>query len=286
MIVTIITRVRRAVLATIVSVVTAASAAVEPAPSPEVAPGVGSASGVVLGADISWPNCPKGMGMRSRPTQGKPLPKPSTRFVVIGLTNGPAFHPNPCLASQVAWAKTRHLYVAAYAVATYPTKRQLAAHGTTGPHSTHRDYGKLFNTGYAQARVNVANMERVGLASPIVWVDVEPVSPPSPWSGSKGGNRAVVDGVVHGYQSAGYQVGFYSTKTLWRIIVGKTRYRLPEWRTAGQATRRAALARCRTDQIQGGSAVLTQWYDSDRDYDAICPGRPASEVLRGYFTKY
>ena len=59
------------------------------------------AGGLVVGRDVSWPNCPRGMGIPSRPSQGKPMPPPSARFVVIGLTNGPAFHPNPCLETQV-----------------------------------------------------------------------------------------------------------------------------------------------------------------------------------------
>ena len=57
------------------------------------------------GPDVSWPNCPKGLGIPSRPTQGKPMPPSSARFVVVGLTNGPAFHPNPCLEEQVAFAR-------------------------------------------------------------------------------------------------------------------------------------------------------------------------------------
>src|SRR5687768_6976562 len=57
--------------------------------------------GLVLGGDVSWPQCPEGMGIPERPTQGLPMPLPSARFVVLGLTNGPAFTPNPCLDDQV-----------------------------------------------------------------------------------------------------------------------------------------------------------------------------------------
>ena len=29
------------------------------------------------------------------------MPVDEARYVIIGLTNGPGFYPNPCLASQV-----------------------------------------------------------------------------------------------------------------------------------------------------------------------------------------
>ena len=37
---------------------------------------------------------------------GLPLPPASSQFVVVGLTKGLPFTENPCLASQVAWART------------------------------------------------------------------------------------------------------------------------------------------------------------------------------------
>jgi len=67
-------------------------------------------------------------------------------------------------------------------------------------------------------------------------------------------------------------------------LVGRVRYRFPEWRTAGLSTRRAALAKCRRGAFQGGPAVLAQWYTAREDFDLLCPGRPADDVLREYFT--
>jgi hypothetical protein len=240
---------------------------------------------VVVGADVSWPNCPEGLGIPSRPTLGKPLPRASARFVVIGLTNGPAFHPNPCLVSHVTFARERGLWAGAYAVATYPTPRQLARYGDRGPRPDTTLRGRLFNTGWAQARVNLATMRAAGLHAPAVWVDVEPVSAPAPWSGRPRRNQAVVDGVLAGYRAAGLGVGFYSVPRLWRGILGSARYRLPEWRTAGPQDRRAALGRCRGPAFQGGRAVLAQWWDTDRDHDVLCPGRPAGDVLQTWFVR-
>jgi hypothetical protein len=267
------------VLAAVLSSTSAVVAGVTPSVT---APDAGR---LVVGRDVSWPNCPKGMGIPSRPSQGKPMPPPSARFVVVGLTNGPAFHPNPCLEAQVAYARLNHLWASAYAVVTYPTRGQQRRYAAQGPHDARERLGRLRNTGAAQALQNVAAMRAVGLDSPIVWVDVEPVSPPSPWSRSRAANRAVLAGAVAAYRQAGLRVGFYSTPHMWRDIVGRVRYRLPEWRTAGLSTRRAALAKCRRDAFQGGRAVLAQWYTSREDFDLVCPGRPAEDVLAEYFTR-
>ena len=120
-------------------------------------------------------------------------------------------------------------------------------------------------------------MREVGLDSPIVWVDVEPVSPPAPWSRSRAANRAVLAGAVAAYRRAGLRVGFYSTPTMWRDIVGRVRYRFPEWRTAGLSTRRAALAKCRRDAFQGGRAVLGAVVHRPRGLRPAVP-RPAGRT--------
>lgn len=247
-------------------------------------PGEADAGQGAVGRDISWPNCPRGMGIPQRRTLGKPMPPPGTDYVVIGLTNGPGFYPNPCLAYQVAYARELNLWAAAYAVVTYPTPSELTQYGGAGPHASNTKEGRLRNAGWAQARKNIANMRAAGLESPIIWVDVEPVLPPSPWSDDIAANRFVVEGAIGGYRAAGLEVGVYSTTYLWQSIVGATSYGLPEWRAAGQATKAEALARCTTGTIQGGDAVLGQWATPDVDFDVLCPGPPAIEVLRAYFS--
>src|SRR6476659_4350590 len=125
------------VVSLVLAVVLGATAAATP-----VAPSTGGAGLQVLGSDVSWPNCPKGLGMPSRRTQGKPMPPASARFVVIGLTNGPAFHPNPCLEEQVAFARLQHLWTSAYAVLTYPTRGQLRSYGDAGPYAAQPGPGR------------------------------------------------------------------------------------------------------------------------------------------------
>jgi Putative peptidoglycan binding domain len=233
------------------------------------------------GGDVSWPQCPPSSGHG----YGLPMPNASARLVVIGLTSGPGFSPNPCLASQTRWAKARHVYTAAYAMTTYPTANQFAAYKYSGPFNTSTFTGRMNNVGFAQARYNVASMRRVALASPIVWIDVEPYRPG--WSTSKIANKTLIDGARYGYTSAGYRVGFYSTQALWSSILGTTRYRLPEWRTAGPRNLAAANARCAGSySFQGGAAVLGQWWGPNIDYDTTCPSSNTPLLLATYFHKY
>jgi hypothetical protein len=228
--------------------------------------------GPVLGGDLGWPQCPRGMGIPQRRSQGAPLPLAGVRYVVIGLTNGPGFVANPCLADQVDWARRHRLLTAAYAVASQPDAGTVARYGTDGPFDASTRLGALANTGYQQARLNLTSMIEAGLRSPIVWIDVEPV-PDFDWSADPVANAAVVRGVARGYVSAGYRIGIYSTPYLWTQIVGDLALGVPEWRAAGLTSRAEAARRCGDDWgIQGGDAVLSQWVEQDRDRNVTCPG--------------
>ena len=228
--------------------------------------------GPVLGGDISWPQCPKGLGIPEKRTLGLPPPLPTAEYVVVGLTNGPGFVENPCLADQVSFVRGQGLGLAAYAVVSYPDQRTLSREGVDGPYDGGSTLDALRNVGYAQAEFGVASMKRTGLVTPVVWVDVEPVND-FEWSGDTTANAAVVEGAVRGYEDAGYRVGVYSTAYLWQGVVGGLRLGVPEWRAAGQTSRAEALSRCADDaSIQGGKAVMGQWVEDSRDQNVTCPG--------------
>lgn len=240
----------------------------------------------VLGADISWPQCPEGMGIPEKRTLGMPMPIPEAEYVVIGLTNGPGFTPNPCLADQVDWVADRHLMAAAYAVSSYPSAAELAEHGDDGPFDGGSDLDRLKNVGYQEAAFNIASMEAAGLKTPIVWIDVEPV-PHFEWSSDRTANAAVIEGVARGYVDAGYRIGVYSTPYLYADVVGDFSLGgVPEWRAAGHTSADEALARCSGSEwsIQGGEAVLGQWVEDDRDQNLTCPG--ISVDLGRWFHQY
>ena len=244
------------------------------APAAPAAAAVEAADGVRLtGGDISWPNCPRGVGIPSRRSPGNPMPLASAGFAVIGLTNGPGWYPNPCLADHVAWAKARGVWTSAYSMTTFPTAAQRAAYGATGPWSPATGPGRLRNAGYQQALFNVASMSTTGLDVPFVWVDVEPY-PTHPWPRNVRANRQVVRGVVRGYEDNGYRVGFYSYDGGWRAVVGSWRKpRYPTWVPVGPVSRgkARASARCAVPSFSGGPVWLAQWVKNARDRDVTCP---------------
>ncbi|RJS45534.1 hypothetical protein [Nocardioides cavernaquae] len=226
----------------------------------------------VLGADASWPQCPRGMGIPQKQSKGAPMPTDAAEFVVLGLTNGPSFTPNPCLADQLAWVRERDLMVGAYAVVSWPTDAQLAKVGKKGPYDGATRLGALRNAGYQAALFTIATMREAGLRTPAVWIDVEPV-PDFDWSADLAANAAVVEGTARGYRDAGLRIGYYSVKSLWQRVVGDLRVNAPEWRAAGQTSLTAALDRCSEDwSFGGGRAVLAQWVEDDRDRNVTCPG--------------
>jgi len=191
----------------------------------------------------------------------------SASFVVVGLTDGGSFRANPCLARQVASAKARHLWVGAYAISTHPTSAQLTRYGGTGTL-----LARLRRVGAAQAGFNLATMARVGLRSPMVWVDVEPRTR-SPWSASAANNNAVIDGVIAGYEAAGVRAGIYSYNKAWKAITGgRVLPGVPTWVPVGHDGKAAASATCHVASYAGSKPWLTQWTDGVRDYNLTCPG--------------
>ena len=215
------------------------------------------------GYDISWPQC------------GGTMPPTTAAFVVIGLTRGLPFTENPCLASQVTWAKDHSVPAQAYTMAAYPTSSQLQSNGSAGPWSSSTVAGRLANVGYAEAGYAAASLARAGFHPPVVWVDVEP-RPAQPWpAGSdvaRARNRSVVTGLLRGLHDAGYAYGLYSFASGWSDIVGAWRLPgVPVWATAGRKTSADALTMCGGPSFSGGPVHLAQWYDDTRDSDLTCP---------------
>jgi len=237
------------------------------------------------GRDIGWPQCSGDLGFRGHNGRGQPMPDPGVKFVIVGLTNGRSFTPNPCLDRHLSWVRNHHVHAAAYAFGTYPTRAQVRRYRHNGPYDGRGTAGALANAGHAAARYNIRLMQRHGFTTPHIWLDVEHSST-RPWSGRPVRNGSVVRGWVRAYRNAGYSVGFYSTTSIWRDIVGRLRFGLPEWRTAGPASPRAALGRCRERGFQGGRAVVSQWWTTHRDFDRLCPAPSRDAVFQRYFHKW
>ncbi|WP_457972925.1 FG-GAP-like repeat-containing protein [Arthrobacter sp. D1-17] len=234
-------------------------------------PGAPAAQAVSLrGHDISWPQCPTAAG-----GFGLPMPPASSQFVIIGLTKGLPFTENPCLASQVNWAKTNKKPAQAYTMAAFPTAAQLTTYRARGPWSSATRAGQLSNVGYAQARFAVASLVKTGFAPRVVWIDVEP-RPAQPWptatAAQQRENRFLIEGLMRGLREARYSYGLYSFASGWQSITGSWRLpAVPVWATAGRLDYPGeALDRCRPPSFSGGRVYISQWYDDTRDYDLTC----------------
>lgn len=239
--------------------------------SPVPAPG-----STVYGNDISWPQCAKSDG-----GHGLPGPLDSASFAVLGLTDGGSFRANPCLDSQVALVRSRHLWAGTYAISTYPTDAELARYGGTGTLTQ-----RLRRVGAAQAAFNLDTMARVGLQPPMVWVDVEP-NTRTPWSAGADQNNAVIDGVIAGYQASGIHAGIYSYNNAWKTITGaRSMPGVPTWVPVGLASKSKAAARCAATSYAGSRPWLTQWTDDVYDYNLACPGVTGRAARGNLLTPY
>lgn len=249
-----------------------------PSPTPQPSP-TSRPSPLVFGGDISWPSCPLGTpgALPKKQPKGLPLPGPHAQFVLLGLTNGPGFYPNPCLAWEVEEARSRHLLTAAYAFTTLPKPTQVQRYGGRGPYSSSTALGRLRNAAWAEAQVNLASLRRTRLRTPIIWMDIEPQDYLSPWGSDVAANRAAIRAVRQAYRDAGYRTGFYSSDTPWKRITGGLEDAGPTWVTVGPRGRTAALAKCAARSFSGGPSVLAQWWDGPKeDLDLPCPGASAT----------
>lgn len=228
-------------------------------------PGHAVAAKGTRGYDVSWPQC-SGSSAGTMP-QGLPS------YVILGLTHGVGHSENPCLGSQLGWARDRGVRVGGYLVASYPTRAQLRAsddglYGVCGASTMCR----LRNDGAAQAADAVASMQRVGLHTPLLWIDVELGHTP-PWSHQNVRNAAVVAGIVRGLSAANVPTGVYTTPTMWQDIVGSYRLDVPNWLPSGDNKERHAMALCNATAT-GGQTWLVQ-YTSGLDHDETCPALAA-----------
>lgn len=198
------------------------------------------------------------------------MPTRDARFVVVGVTNGPGFHPNPCLADQLAWVTAHHRLLAAYAMTTYPHHKKVAAYGNDGPYDATTARGRLRNAAYAEATYNLSTMSAVAMTVPMIWVDVEPY-PVSSWSKNHRANRAVISSVIRAYRDAGYAIGIYTYLNGWRTVVGSWRLpSVPTWSTVGSGKAAHARHNCGRGP-SGGRDWLMQWWTKHRDHDLLCP---------------
>jgi len=224
------------------------------------------------GYDVSWPQC-SGDSARNMPA-GHPS------YVILGLTDGAGHTVNPCLNSQLDWARSGGVRTGAYLVASYPSRLQqsVASNGFYGQCGRSR-LCRLRNDGAAQADDAVATMRAAGLRSPRVWIDVE-FRHSYAWSRNNTANAAVIQGIVRELQADHMPMGVYSTSLMWRDIVGAYRLDVPNWLPSGDGRPQHAMAMC-SSTATGGVTWLVQ-YTRGLDSDLTCP---ILDPVRGHHGK-
>ena len=257
------------------------SAGVPPSSSPSALaqPTGGQPSGgggVLLGNDVSWPQC------------NKSLPK-DPAFAIVGVNNGRANTTNPCLHQQLDWAEdalggtgqpTVALYVNTANPGTagtwWPTNNEYGGETVANPYGECREgqtdapcsymygYAKAFDDAYLRSITDPEDY--------LWWLDVETGNT---WSGDKNANRADLEGMTDFFHSIGAKVGIYSTGSQWGQIVGpvtadSSLYGLPSW-LAGARTVTGAKNNCAAAPLTpGGKVALTQFVAKGFDYDYSC----------------
>ncbi|WP_286343914.1 hypothetical protein [Frondihabitans sucicola] len=236
------------------------------------------ASGSGIGNDVSWPQC------------GSALPT-NQAFGVVGVNDGLANNTNPCLATQLAWAKgsaggtgqpTTALYVLGANPGTASSlwpKSNVYPAGTTvkNPYGTCTATTPTSNAcaymyGYSRAYDDVTSRGVPTTTTYRWWLDVETGST---WSKTKASNIADLEGMTASFTRAGASVGLYSQTSDWSTIAGtvpttSSLNTLPNWIPIGTSTLAAAQAACSGKPLQHGKITMTQYVSGRFDYDNSC----------------
>ena len=231
-----------------------------------------------VGVDVSWPQC------------GKSLPQ-RLSFAIVGVNNGLANTTNPCLAEQLAWARTATEAAAETAqptVALYVNTANPGWRGSWWPKSNSYQGKRVSNPygdcalrtfkacsymyGYAKAYDDAKFRGISDPSSYLWWLDVETENS---WQRDKAANVAVLEGMATYFKSIGAPVGIYSTGYQWKRIAGTVKSTsplagLPSW-LAGARSRSGALDSCSLPALTPRSRVAMVQYVSDGlDYNVSC----------------
>lgn len=229
------------------------------------------------GIDVSWPQC------------GRTLPK-QPAFAIVGVNYGLANTTNPCLASQLAWAKTAKspAVTSQPRVALYVNTGNPGRQGSWWPKSNTYNgvnvtnpYGSCasgsfkacsYIYGWAKASDDARKRGVSNPSSYLWWLDVETGNS---WQADKAANVAVLEGMTAYFKRIGARVGLYSTGYQWGLIAGTVKSTsplagLPSW-LAGAPSAAGAKANCALPGLTPRSRVsMTQYISGGLDYNYSC----------------
>jgi hypothetical protein len=237
-----------------------------------VRPAAAPFAGARWGTDVGWPQC------------GHALPDIDVDFTIIQVTSGRPGTVSPCLAAQVAWARSVRSVVNAYVVPGSPSAADLVAADRDGACGRARSC-LLRAAGAADAAHALAGAEAAGLDARGWWLDIEDVAERTLWGADTDANTQVLIGWRDELRRAGKQVGVYSTRGYWRQIVGHWQADLPQWPAVGLAGIDAAQRACGRP-FTTGPVLITQWLTGPLDGNLLCPRRDrVAQAFFGHFAR-
>ena len=224
---------------------------------------------VYSGQDYGWPDCAKQVG-----GLGMPLPPTAWyRLMVVEVNAKFVMDENPCLSTELAFARTHANMVGNYHLPDYPTATELAQSGYWPRRCAASDLlCHTYNSGFQQGTWAVNLLRSKGTSPRFLWVDIEH-RVEQDWSKNIPANVSLIEGEIAGIRSLGVQPGVYSYTYGWREITGDWQAGLPQWVTIGRSTSGAArVARCSQAGFTNGPVVMVQSTTGAFDMDTVCPG--------------
>jgi hypothetical protein len=200
---------------------------------------VATALSTFWGIDVSWPQCaPSG------------LPTLQTAFVVVGVNDGRPFTDNPCLAQQVAYAKSHSGY-SAYLNLDAPRGEDPTTYGRRA------------------ALDGLARAHAAGLRPPTIWLDIEVLNH---WADPTT-NVDVINGALHALARHHVTAGIYSSVPMWQQITGGASVGVPVWLATSVTDYRTLDPLC-AQGLGGRPAVIAQYVATTGsalvDVDVLC----------------
>lgn len=232
------------------------------------------------GYDVSYPQC-------SGSYPSNPL------FGIVGVNGGLANTANPCLGSELRWARdtpgqkrpeqpSLSLYVntgnpGGHHVADWPGGGTAPAYGSCNGLLTDACSYLYGEQRAAYSYRLVAALDPVAAGTAPWWLDVELQAS---WAGTYRLNIAALQGFVAGLRSAGAtgSIGVYTTDAQWHDITGLSAQttptafggQLPEWVAGTTATLAQARQSCASGGFTGAAPTLAQYRTGSFDADLRC----------------
>lgn len=201
-----------------------------------------------VGVDISWPNCSAKLAT-------------SSKFGIVGVTDGLGYSTSPCLASEAAQFTTLGLYVN-----TGWNSASLHITATSPRVCTAGDNNCLaYNYGYNAGLYAYNAAAGVGVHSSTWWLDVETSNT---WSSVAMQNQNSLQGEYDALIASGVTtVGAYSTTAQWNSVTGSWLNKWPNWGASTWKTVNQAKTYCTGHNFTGGVTWLIQFKGQiDQDY--------------------